>query len=205
MTTLRIGVFGIQGDIEEHVKAVNSAMEQEKLHGETMLVKTPEAVEIVDGVIIPGGESTVIGSLSSINGTLGRLEERIVKGLPVLGTCAGAILLSREAEDRVIGRTRQKLLGVLDATVKRNAFGRQRESFEEAVSIPKLGAEPFPAVFIRAPIISSVGEQVEVLSRVKEGIVAVQQRNILATSFHPELSRDLIFHKYFLSLVLSNK
>ncbi len=192
--------MGIQGDIEEHVRAIAQAMEEEGVHGETTMLKTPESVDLADGVVIPGGESTVMGYLASTNGTLTRLRQRIAEGLPALGTCAGAIALSARVEDRVVGPTKQPLFGVLDATVRRNAFGRQRESFETAVSIPKLGEKPFRGVFIRAPVVSSVGEGVEVLSRLDEGIVAVQQRNILATCFHPELSGDTRLHRHFLSL-----
>lgn len=196
----KIGVLAIQGDIEEHIRAMEKAMEEERVKGEVLLVKTPQGVDSVDGIIIPGGESTVIGSLSEVNGTLAQLSKRLKDGLPALGTCAGMILLSKDARDRVVGQTGQPLLGILDVEVNRNAFGRQRESFELDIEIPKLGEKPYHAVFIRAPIVSSTGDDVQVLARVEQGTVAVQQRNIIGTSFHPELSLDTRLHRYFLSL-----
>jgi 5'-phosphate synthase pdxT subunit len=197
---LRIGVLGIQGDLEEHVSSVRRALDEEKLKGEAVLVRTPQEVDSIDGVIIPGGESTTIGALSIINGTMSRLSKRLGEGLPALGTCAGLILLSKRAEDRVVGPTNQPLIGSLDIQINRNAFGRQRESFETELLIPKIGESPFRGVFIRAPLITSVGRQTDVLCRINEGIVAVQQGNIIGTCFHPELSGDTRLHRYFLSL-----
>jgi pyridoxal 5''-phosphate synthase, glutaminase subunit Pdx2 len=193
----RVGVLAVQGDVEEHIKAVERALEEE---GEVILVKTPNHVDSIDSIVLPGGESTAIGSLSMLNGTLSRLGSRLKEGLPALGTCAGLILLSKKSRDRVLGTTNQPLLGVLDVEVNRNAFGRQSESFETDIIIPKIGEKPYHAVFIRAPVITSVGSEVEVLARTEEGVVAVQQGNIIATSFHPELSGDSRLHRYFLSL-----
>lgn len=196
----RVGVLAVQGDVEEHIKAVERALEEEKEEGEVILVKTPNHVDSIDSIVLPGGESTAIGSLSMLNGTLSRLGSRLKEGLPALGTCAGLILLSKKSRDRVLGTTNQPLLGVLDVEVNRNAFGRQSESFETDIVIPKIGEKPYHAVFIRAPVITSVGSEVEVLARTEEGVVAVQQGNIIATSFHPELSGDSRLHRYFLSL-----
>lgn len=196
----RVGVLAVQGDVEEHIKAVERALEEEKEEGEVILVKTPNHVDSIDSIVLPGGESTAIGSLSMLNGTLSRLGSRLKEGLPALGTCAGLILLSKKSRDRVLGTTNQPLLGVLDVEVNRNAFGRQSESFETDIIIPKIGEKPYHAVFIRAPVITSVGSEVEVLARTEEGVVAVQQGNIIATSFHPELSGDSRLHRYFLSL-----
>jgi len=127
-----------------------------------ILVKTPNHVDSIDSIVLPGGESTAIGSLSMLNGTLSRLGSRLKEGLPALGTCAGLILLSKKSRDRVLGTTNQPLLGVLDVEVNRNAFGRQSESFETDIIIPKIGEKPYHAVFIRAPVITSVGSEVEV-------------------------------------------
>ncbi|MEM0117311.1 MAG: pyridoxal 5'-phosphate synthase glutaminase subunit PdxT [Conexivisphaerales archaeon] len=197
----RIGVLGVQGDVEEHISAAKKAIEEERIDGEVKVVKTPQDVDAIDAIMLPGGESTAIGSLSALNGTLGRLTSRLKAGLPALGTCAGLILLARRTTDRVVGTTNQPLLGVLDVEVNRNAFGRQRESFETELAIPKLGDKPYHAVFIRAPVITSVGNGVEVLAKTDEGIVAVQQGNIIGTSFHPELSGDSRLHRYFLRLI----
>lgn len=199
--TLKVGILGIQGDLEEHVSAAKKAIEDERLKGDLQIVKTPHDVEAVDGIIIPGGESTTMGVLASTNGTLSKLSKRLNEGLPALGTCAGLILLAKRSQDRVVGPTDQPLTGSLDIEISRNAFGRQRESFETQLSIPKLGNEPFRGVFIRAPLITSVGRKVDVLSRIQEGVVAVQQGNIIGTCFHPELSGDTRLHRYFLNLI----
>jgi 5'-phosphate synthase pdxT subunit len=199
--TLKVGILGIQGDLEEHVSAAKKAIEDERLKGDLLIVKTPHDVEAVDGIIIPGGESTTMGVLASTNGTLSKLSKRLSEGLPALGTCAGLILLAKRSQDRVVGPTDQPLTGSLDIEISRNAFGRQRESFEAQLSVPKLGNEPFRGIFIRAPLITSVGRKVDVLSRIQEGVVAVQQGNIIGTCFHPELSGDTRLHRYFLSLI----
>ena len=149
----------------------------------------------IDAMIIPGGESTTMGKLLNEWHMLEPLRERIMQGMPVYGSCAGLILLCRTIEN-----SDQPRLGVLDATVRRNAFGRQVDSFETELSMPEVGAEPVPAVFIRAPVIISVGPEVRVLAEVKGQAVAVRQNNILATSFHPELTPDTRLHSYFLNM-----
>jgi 5'-phosphate synthase pdxT subunit len=135
---LRIGVLGIQGDVEEHVAAAKLALREEKLEGEVVWVKNAEQFDAVDGIIIPGGESTVIGWLVAFNRLLPRIRERVLGGMPALGTCAGLIALSKKAYDSVVGVTSQPLIGALDVTVERNTFGRQRESFEARL-LPRWG------------------------------------------------------------------
>lgn len=201
MKTLDIGVLGVQGDIEEHESALKLAFKRMKLDGDVTWVKTTQQAENVHGLIVPGGESTAIGRLAENKAVLHTLQNKIEKGLPTFGTCAGLIMLANKAYDRIVEGTKQPLLGGLDITVERNAFGRQRESFEADLSIPALGQERFRGVFIRSPVVKQVGPKVEILSRFNEKIVAVRQGNILATSFHPELSGDTRFHEYFIQLV----
>ena len=188
MTELCVGVLALQGAFREHVAAVT------RLGATAREVRQLKDIEGIDALIIPGGESTTIGKLLNEWNMLEPLRQRILDGMPVYGSCAGLILLCREIED-----SDQPRLGVLDATVRRNAFGRQVDSFETDLSIPEIGADPIPAVFIRAPVITGVGAGVTVLAEVKGQAVAVRQNNILATSFHPELTPDTRMHSYFLS------
>jgi 5'-phosphate synthase pdxT subunit len=199
---LNIGVLGLQGDLEEHVAATRLALERMGLEGNVLLVKTAEGVEAVDGLIIPGGESTVMGGLSSSKQTLQTIQQRIHEGMPVLGTCAGLILLSKKVLDRVVGKTNQPLLSVMDIVIERNAFGRQRESFEADLDIPALGKKTFRGVFIRAPAIRETGPQVDVLSKLNEVPVAVQQQNMIGTAFHPELSGETRLHEFFINTIM---
>lgn len=198
-----MGVLGIQGDIEEHLSAIDIARSRSGVEGETILVKSLDDVRRIHVLIIPGGESTVIGALSSIKGIMPALRERINNGLPTLGTCAGMIMLAKKADDRVVRETNQMLIGTLDITVERNSFGRQRESFEADLKVNLPGAGNFHGVFIRAPSVKSVGEGVRELARLDETIVAVQQGKMIGTSFHPELSGSTLFHEYLISLVTS--
>jgi len=193
-----VGVFGLQGDIEEHIAITRLALTRMGLDGDVIWAKTAKDIEQADGLIIPGGESTVIGRLADYNGTLKTVKERIYDGMPVLGTCAGLILLAKKVYDRVVGEVEQPILGVMDIMVERNAFGRQRESFEADLNIPVLGEEPFRGVFIRAPVIRDVGPQVKPLCMLNETIVAVQQYNMIGVSFHPELTNDTRLHQYFI-------
>ena len=188
MSQLCVGVLALQGAFREHVAAVAS------LGATAREVRQLKDIEGIDALIIPGGESTTMGKLLNEWNMLEPLRQRILDGMPVYGSCAGLILLCREIED-----SDQPRLGVLDATVRRNAFGRQVDSFETDLNIPEIGADPIPAVFIRAPVITGVGAGVTVLSEVKGQAVAVRQNNILATSFHPELTPDTRMHSYFLS------
>ena len=203
--SLTIGVLGFQGDIEENVEAAKNALLESGIDGSLQLVRYPDQAEKVDGLILPGGESTVQSTLSAIQSLLPILKQRISDGMPVLGTCAGMIMLSKRAYDRVVGDTKQKLMGNLDIVVERNAFGRQNESFEADLPMALLGNEPFRGVFIRAPAVSDVGKGVEVLAKFNNKIVAVKQENIIGTAFHPELSGDSRIHRQFIKMVLDFK
>jgi len=201
-----IGVLGLQGDIEENVAATNQALQE--LHiddGNICMVRYPEEIEKIDGLILPGGESTVQSSLVAIQRSLPVIKKRISEGMPVLGTCAGMIMLSRRAYDKVVGDTKHKLIGDLDIVVERNAFGRQNDSFEVDLSLTILGKDAFRGVFIRAPAVREVGKDVDVISKLNNKIVAVRQKNIIGTSFHPELSGDSRMHRYLINMVLEFK
>jgi len=188
-----IGVLALQGDFREHLQMLR------RIGVDSCEVRLPGEIEQIDGLIIPGGESTTIGKLLARFALLEPIRRRALAGMPIYGTCAGAIVLSADVLDR---GTDQPTLGLMATTVRRNAFGRQVDSFEADLILPVLGDEPFHAVFIRAPIIERVDPEVEVLARLSDGtIVAVQQGNLLATSFHPELTADSRIHRYFASLV----
>lgn len=190
MTAIRTGVLGLQGDFREHLETFA------RLGANAIDVRRPEQLDAIDALVIPGGESTTIGKLAERYGFLPKLRERIAAGMAVWGTCAGAIFLARDVPGHP-----HPTLGAMDLTVRRNAFGRQLDSFEADLDVPRLGPEPFPAVFIRAPLIERAGPGVETLSTLPGGaIVAVRQDRLLATSFHPELTHDDRFHAYFLSL-----
>jgi pyridoxal 5'-phosphate synthase pdxT subunit len=183
---MNIGVLALQGAFIEHEKLLH------ELGASAVEVRLPEHLENVDALIIPGGESTTIGKLAVEYRLLDPLREFAIHK-PVWGTCAGMIMLAKD-----IGRA-QPLIGVMDIRVNRNAFGRQVDSFEVDLDVPVFGAVPFHAVFIRAPLVLSVGEGVEILSQLEEGgIVAVRQGHWLGTAFHPELTQDTRFHRYFL-------
>jgi len=201
MNGLNIGVLAIQGDVAENIMATKMAMDELGIEGIVNEIKNPEQIADLDGLIIPGGESTVIGTLSLVNGSLKKIKEKIASGMPVFGICAGLILLSKKAKDRVLGEMEQPLLDFLDVKIERNSFGRQRDSFESEISMEKIGIPKFHGVFIRAPSIIETGRNIEVISKFNEKIVAVKQGKILGTSFHPELTDDLSLHKYFVNLV----
>ncbi|MGI0026921.1 MAG: pyridoxal 5'-phosphate synthase glutaminase subunit PdxT [Nitrosopumilaceae archaeon] len=201
MSGLNIGVLAVQGDVAENIMATKMAMEELGIEGIVNEIKNPEQISDLDGLIIPGGESTVIGTLSLVNGSLKKIKEKIASGMPVFGICAGLILLSRKAKDRVVGEMDQPLLDFLDVKIERNAFGRQRDSFESEISMEKIGVPKFQGIFIRAPSIIETGRNVEIISKFNEKIVAVKQGKILGTSFHPELTDDLSLHKYFVNLI----
>ena len=199
--SVTIGILSIQGDVKENHLAIQSALDELKIDGKIIDVKTPDDISSLDGIIIPGGESTTIGQLSLVNGSLKVLKEKIENGMPVLGICAGMIMLSKTADDRIVGKTDQPLLDILDIKLERNSFGRQHESFEADISMDSINIHKFNGVFIRAPSISEVGSDVEVLSKFNEKIIAVKKGNIIGTSFHPELTRDSSLHKHFLTLI----
>jgi 5'-phosphate synthase pdxT subunit len=201
MSGINIGVLAVQGDVAENIMTTKMAIEELGLDGIVTEVKTPEQISDLDGLVIPGGESTVIGTLSLVNGSLKKIKEKIASGMPVFGICAGMIMLSKKAKDRVVGEMDQPLLDFLDVKIERNAFGRQKDSFESEISMDKIGIKKFQGVFIRAPSIIETGKDVEVLSKFNEKIIAVKQGNVIGTSFHPELTGDISLHKYFVSLI----
>jgi pyridoxal 5'-phosphate synthase pdxT subunit len=172
------------------------------MDGSVEMVRYPEEIEKIDGLILPGGESTVQSTLAAIQRSLPVIKKRISEGMPVLGTCAGMIMLSKRAYDRIVGDAKQKLIGNLDIVIERNAFGRQNDSFEADLSISMLGKEAFKGVFIRAPAVSEVGKDVEVIGKLNNRIVAVKQKNIIGTAFHPELSSDSRMHRHLINMVL---
>jgi pyridoxal 5'-phosphate synthase pdxT subunit len=198
-----IGVLAIQGDVQENLLSVKNALDDLGVEGKVIAVKTPDEISKIDGLIIPGGESTTIGQLSLVNGSLKILKEKIENGMPVLGICAGMIMLSKTADDRVVGKTNQPLLDILDIKLERNSFGRQRESFESDISLDSINIPNFNGVFIRAPSVSDVGSDVEILSKLNDRIVAVKKGSVIGTAFHPELTVDTSLHKYFVNLVKS--
>ena len=186
----KIGVLALQGDFAEHAAVL------QQLGAEAVEVRLPGQLAGLDGLIIPGGESTTIARLIHEWGLLEPLRTRANEGMAIWGTCAGAILLAERAPE-----LDREGLRLMDIEVERNAFGRQLDSFEAALDVPALGPEPFDAVFIRAPVMRSAGARAEVLARLPDGaIVAARQERLLATSFHPELTGDTRFHEYFLRL-----
>ena len=201
MSNMNIGVLSLQGDVAEIIASTKTALSELHETGQVTEVKTPDQISKLDGLIIPGGESTMIGQLSLINGSLKKIKEKINSGMPVFGICAGLILLSKNAKDRVIGSTDQPLLDLLNVDVERNSFGRQRDSFEAEISMDSINIPKFNGVFIRAPSIPEVGDNVDIIAKFNEKIVAVKQGNILATAFHPELTTDVSLHKFFVKIL----
>lgn len=194
----RIGVLALQGDVREHVAALRRA------GADTVALRRATELDSIDGLVIPGGESTTMSHLLGVVGLFDPLRERLADGLPAYGSCAGMIMLASHIIDT---RPDARHLDALDITVRRNAFGRQVESFETDVEVTGItDGSPMRAVFIRAPWVEKVGPGVEVLARVPDGpaadrIVAVRQGNVLATSFHPEVTGDLRVHDYFVDMV----
>ena len=193
MNAPRVGVLALQGDVREHAQALTG------LGADVRLVRRPEDLAAVQGLVLPGGESSVIDKLSRIFGMQRPIREAIAGGMPMYGTCAGLILLADRITDGIDG---QQTFGGLDVTVQRNAFGGQIESFETDLDVPELGEEPVHAVFIRAPVVQDVGERAQALAALSDGrVVAVQQGALLGTSFHPEMTGERRFHRHFLDLV----
>lgn len=189
----RVGVLALQGDFREHAHVLA------RLGAEVSLVRRPEELAAIDGLVIPGGESTVMDKLARTFGLQQPLKTAIAGGLPVYGTCAGLIMLADTVLDAITG---QQSLGGLDVVVRRNAFGSQNQSFETDLDIPALGDEPVHAVFIRGPVVESVGTAATPLASLSDGrVVAVEQGNLLGTSFHPEITGEYRFHEYFLGKV----
>jgi len=192
-----VGVLALQGDVAEQLRALA------RCGARAVPVRRPAELDEVDGVLLPGGESTTIAKLAATFELMEPLRKRVADGTPVYGSCAGMIMLADRILDGVPG---QETIGGIDMTVRRNAFGRQVDSFEERIHIAGVAGEPFHAVFIRAPWVESVGEPVEVLGSVEAGpaagrIVAVRQGHLLATSFHPELTGDPRVHALFVEMV----
>ncbi|MDD5474406.1 MAG: pyridoxal 5'-phosphate synthase glutaminase subunit PdxT [Candidatus Methanoperedens sp.] len=196
---MRIGVLAIQGNVEEHVNAMIKALKQVNRKAEVIKIKHKGIVPTCDALIIPGGESTTLGRLMEREGISAEIKKAAHSGVPVMGTCAGLVLLAQHGDEQV-KQTGQPLLGLMDIRANRNAFGRQRESFEARVDFKGLDS-PFNAVFIRAPCIAEAGGDVEILSNYNGCIVAARQENMLALAFHPELTDDLRIHHYFLEMI----
>ncbi len=193
----RIGVLALQGDVREHEHML------QQCGALTLRVRTPEDLESVEALVIPGGESSTMSLLARTSGLLEPLRARVAGGMPAYGSCAGMIMLA----DRILdGRSDQQTIGGIDMTVRRNAFGRQIDSFEADLHLPTLEGPAMHGIFIRAPWVEQVGESVEVIGRVEGGpaagrIVAVRQNVLLATAFHPELTGDLRVHRHFVEIV----
>ena len=198
--SLTIGILSIQGDVQENLLSTKTAIDELGIDGKVIDVRKPDDISQLDGLIIPGGESTTIGQLSLVNGSMKILKEKIDAGMPVFGICAGMIMLSKTANDRVVGKIDQPLLDILDIKLERNSFGRQRESFETEISMDSINISKFNGVFIRAPSVSEVGSDVEVLAKFCDKIVAIKKGNVIGTAFHPELVEDVSLHKYFVNL-----
>ena len=192
---MKIGVLASQGAFAEHIAILKN------LGVEAVPVRLPEDLEGIDGLIIPGGESTTISKLMLAYKLSDEIRNLAKKGVPIWGTCAGMIMLA----DKLPGSSVEPL-GLMKIGVKRNAFGRQKESFETELSIPALGKKPFPAVFIRAPAIEQCNGDTEILARLDDGtIVAAREGKLLVSAFHPELTDDTRFHQYFLDMISANK
>ncbi|MFQ5940161.1 MAG: pyridoxal 5'-phosphate synthase glutaminase subunit PdxT [Nitrososphaerales archaeon] len=202
MKEVQIGILAVQGDIKENLSATNQALNELGIKGRAKPVKYPNEIVGIDGLILPGGESTVIGTLAKLSGVTQLIRDRINDGMPVLGTCAGMIMLAKRAYDKVVGETKQQLLGVSDITVERNAFGRQSDSFEAELEIPLIGKGLFNGIFIRSPIVTELKNGIDVIATLNNKIVAIKHGHVIGTSFHPELSNDTRMHKYFAQLVI---
>jgi 5'-phosphate synthase pdxT subunit len=185
----KVGVLALQGASQRHAEALTA------LGAHAVQVRTPEDLAGLEGIVLPGGESTTMSKLLDLSGLFDPLAERLAAGMPAFGTCAGLILLSTRILD---GREDQRSFGVLDVDVRRNGFGRQVDSFETDVAVDGVPGGGFPAVFIRAPVIERVGDGVEVLARVDGHAVLCRQGPVMAAAFHPELSDDLRLHRHFL-------
>lgn len=196
---MKIGVIGLQGSVSEHVQALKNALLTLDIKGSVRNVRTVDDLSSNDAIVIPGGESTTISSQMKRLGMLDKVREMAEQGTPVMGTCTGCILVAKEIV--VDGESKRiDLLKLIDMKVKRNAFGRQKESFEQLIEIEGFDT-PFKAVFIRAPLILETGGTTKVLSRIDEGIVMVKQGNILAIAFHPELTNDTRVHQMLIEMV----
>ena len=196
---ISIGVIGIQGAVSEHIASMEKALRETNILGKAFVIKNKQEINEIDALILPSGESTTISRILYKSGLHDAIFKRIKENsLPIMGTCAGCVILASEMTDNTKD---VNLLSAMDMHVKRNAFGRQRESFEKNINI-KGFSEPYNAVFIRAPVIKKVWGNCEILAKVDKKIVMTRQDNLLALSFHPELTDDLRIHKYFLDMIL---
>ncbi len=186
----RVGILGVQGDVAEHVAAFA------RTGADVRIVKTASALMEVDGLVVPGGESTTVIRLLDRFGLSDPIRQRVTAGMPFWGTCMGMIVAARDVAD-----LEQETLRLLDITVRRNAFGRQIDSAEVPLAVDVLGAPPFPAIFIRAPWVERVGPGVDVLASLDDHGVFVRERNVIGSSFHPELTADLRMHAYFVRMI----
>ena len=196
---MRIGVIAIQGNVEEHVIALGNALREADLQAEIIKIKHKGIVGSCDALILPGGESTTLGRLLKREGIADEIKTAAKAGIPIMGTCAGLVLLAKYGDEQV-EKTGQSLLELMDIHVNRNAFGRQKESFETLIDFNGFDT-PFNAIFIRAPSITGCASDVEILSKYNDSIVAARQENILALAFHPELTDDYRIHHYFLKMM----
>ena len=193
---MKVGVLSIQGDVSEHYFMVENIIGK----GNAVLVKRESDLELVNALVIPGGESTTISNLMVQSGLFDKVKKLGGEGFPIFGTCAGLILLAKEGDEQV-SRTKTKLLGLMDMRIERNAFGRQRESFEVNIKIEGIHSKEFPCVFIRSPAITKVYGKCKSLGKFGGYVIAAQQDNLLATAFHPELTENPKMHEYFISLI----
>lgn len=197
---VKVGIIALQGAVSEHIEAVSKALKELDLSGETIPVRKKKELEEVDALIIPGGESTTISKLLQKSGMFELIKEKVKKGMPIMGTCTGCILLAKEG-DLEVKKTGTRLLGLMDMKVERNAFGRQKESFEMMLEISGFET-PYNAVFIRSPAIEKVWGNCRVLAKAEDKIVMAKQENMLAVAFHPELTDDMRIHRLLLKMIL---
>ena len=200
---MRIGVIAIQGNVSEHVDALRRALAERGEDADIVTIKHSGIVPTCNGLVLPGGESTTLGRLMVREGIADEIREASGRDVPILGTCAGLILLAKKGDVQV-KKTNQHLLSLMDTKVNRNAFGRQRESFEAQLEVSVLDS-PYNAVFIRAPAIVEYGDDVRVLARIGDLVVAAEKGNVLALAFHPELTDDMRLHQYFLDRVFGRQ
>ncbi len=200
---MRIGVIAIQGNVSEHVDALRRALAERGEDADIVTIKHSGIVPTCNGLVLPGGESTTLGRLMVREGIADEIRKASGHGVPILGTCAGLILLAKKGDVQV-KKTNQHLLSLMDTKVNRNAFGRQRESFEAQLEVSVLDS-PYNAVFIRAPAIVEYGDDVRVLARIGDLVVAAEKGNVLALAFHPELTDDMRLHQYFLDRVFGRQ
>ena len=199
---MKVGIIAHQGAVSEHVEALYRTFSHHKIKGNTVLVRNKKDLKDISGLIIPGGESTTISKLIKKTNMIEEIRTLSQNGIPILGTCAGCILLAKEGDEEV-KKSETELLKLMDMKVTRNAFGRQKESFETQIQIKGL-KEPYKAVFIRAPAILKVWGDCKILSKFQNKIVMARQNNLIAASFHPELTNDLRVHSLLLRMIMDN-